>query len=246
MKTLLVALSLPFLALAGSLAHEPAAERLPTASPGPHPVVLELFTSQGCSSCPAADALANRLAQEPGLVVITRPVTYWDRLGWKDTLARPENSALQRSYAARRRDRSGVYTPQVVVDGEAVTVGSREREVRQLAAAAGKRPHPELRIVHAPGGGWNAQLSGEGRGELALVALDAHESVAIGRGENGGRRVTYANVYLGEQALGRWQGGRQDFAIPAAALHSGKADRFALVLRREEEGPILAGRILPL
>ena len=80
------------------------------------PVVLELFTSQGCSSCPPADRLAGILARDPSLLVITRPVTYWDRLGWKDTLARAENTDLQRAYSRRISTGQGVYTPQIVVN----------------------------------------------------------------------------------------------------------------------------------
>src|SRR3546814_2316327 len=98
--------------------------------------LIELFTSQGCSSCPPADALFAKLAKDPGIVAISRPVTYWDRLGWKDTLARPENTALQRAYAARNIAGAGVYTPQAVVQGGAGTVGSREGEIRTLAAQA--------------------------------------------------------------------------------------------------------------
>ena len=99
------------------------------------PVVIELFTSQGCSSCPPADRLLATLARDPGVIAVSRPVTYWDRLGWKDTLAREENTRRQYAYAARFR-RDGVYTPQAVVDGRYQTVGSdREALVALLATA---------------------------------------------------------------------------------------------------------------
>ena len=116
---------------ASSLLHENDAQAQDP-SPSAEPVLVELFTSQGCSSCPPADRLAARLAPEPGVVVISRPVTYWDRLGWKDTLARPENTDLQRAYARRTlAGRNGVYTPQTVVDGEFGAVGSQESRLRR-------------------------------------------------------------------------------------------------------------------
>ena len=89
----------------------------------PQLAVIELFTSQGCSSCPAADRLLQELAKRPGVIAMTFPVTYWDYLGWKDTLARPENSHRQRDYAATRGD-GEVYTPQAVVNGVKGCVGS--------------------------------------------------------------------------------------------------------------------------
>ena len=113
-----------------------AAEAAPPTPPAKMtPVAVELFTSQGCSSCPPADALIEKLAKEPNIIAITRPVTYWDNMGWKDTLGREANTALQRSYAARGGEGSGVYTPQAMVQGEAAAVGSSEAKLRRLCAA---------------------------------------------------------------------------------------------------------------
>ncbi len=108
------------------------------------PVAVELFTSQGCSSCPPADVLMSKLAREPNIVVLTRPVTYWDKLGWKDTLAREENTSLQRSYAARGGEGSGVYTPQAMVQGRMAAVGSNEGQLRRLIHAEKRRPGPTI------------------------------------------------------------------------------------------------------
>ena len=99
-------------------------------------VLAELFTSQGCSSCPPADAFLAKLAREPGVIAISRPVTYWDRLGWKDSLARSANDRLQRRYAARGLPGSGVYTPELVINGSAATIGSRSVSARSLIAQA--------------------------------------------------------------------------------------------------------------
>jgi hypothetical protein len=93
------------------------------------PVLVELFTSQGCSSCPPADEFLDRLAREPGIVAISRPVTSWDALGWRDTLAREENTRLQRAYAARHGDEA--YTPQAVVQGRVLLIGGREGAVHR-------------------------------------------------------------------------------------------------------------------
>jgi hypothetical protein len=216
----------------------------PTAA---QPVVLELFTSQGCSSCPPADRLAGRFAREPGMIVITRPVTYWDRQGWKDTLASPANTALQRTYAQRIDDEvGGSYTPQVVVDGLTGAVGSNENRIRRLAQAAMKRPHPALTVARDDAGGALATLSGADArpAELALVALAAKRAVSIGSGENGGREVTYTNVLVGERPLGAWSGGKARIAISADALRQRGADRYAVILREPGGGPILAAKAL--
>ncbi len=110
------------------------------AAPAAHPVAVELFTSQGCSSCPPADAVLARLARDPEVVAISRPVTYWDQLGWKDTLAPQANTDLQRAYADH--DGSGrVYTPQAVVQGAEGVVGAQEANIRKLIAAARASRH---------------------------------------------------------------------------------------------------------
>ena len=99
----------------------------------PHPVVLELFTSQGCSDCPAADKLVTELAHRPGVIALSLPITYWDILGWKDTFATDANTRRQKSYA-RTMNRSGVYTPQMIIDGRLDVVGNQRDRVMQAVA----------------------------------------------------------------------------------------------------------------
>ena len=206
------------------------------------PVVLELFTSQGCSSCPPADAVAAKLAQRGDVIVISRPVTYWDRYGWKDTLARPANTQLQSAYAVRGLvGENGVFTPQAVVAGRTAAIGSHQRELEGLIAKTAAAGAP--RIALAPDGA--ALVSANGytgplTGRLTLVGLDSSASVAVGSGENGHRRLTYTNIYQGETALGNWNGSRQRFVLPASARHIAGADRYVLLLREETSGPILA------
>ena len=237
------ALAIGGLAIAGA-AQNVAEQSAPDRSASP--VAVELFTSQGCSSCPPADSLLARLARHPNVVAITRPVTLWDRLGWRDTLARSENTSLQQAYAARIGGGSGVYTPQAVVQGGAAEVGSDERALEALIAAAHARGGPAMTIVPTGDGGQAITISGTARrpATLILVALRSSVLVSIGRGENTGHSVRYTNVVLGERVIGDWTGGTGHFAVSASLVHFPGADRAALLLRQGDAGPILAARYL--
>jgi hypothetical protein len=122
----------------------PVLAPMPPGHPGQRPVLVELFTSQGCASCPPADELLGRLATRPDVIAVTLPVTYWDMLGWRDTLASERNTQRQKAYA-QAMGRGGVYTPQVIVDGTADVVGSREGDVE---AAIAKR-QAEIEVAEA-------------------------------------------------------------------------------------------------
>jgi len=205
--------------------------------------VVELFTSQGCSSCPPADRLAAEIAREPGTVVISLPVDYWDYLGWKDSFAKPEFTARQKGYSKARGDMQ-VYTPQAVVDGVAHAVGS-EHEAIEAAALAG--PAPAVPV--------QATLSGD-RLEIAvgasvdlgrsaqvwLVPTLSSAQVAIGRGENAGATVTYTNVALDMRKLGDWDGAARKFDVSFADIRKAGADGAAVLLQTNASG--LPGRIL--
>lgn len=222
-----------------------AAPRTPAIAATSAPVLLELFTSQGCSSCPPADALAARLAGNPNLVVIARPVTYWDRLGWKDTLAREENTALQQDYARRGlAGRNGVYTPQLVVDGAYGVVGSQADAVAAGVKRFGARGGAAIRVTPDGAGGYAAALSGTATGaaELMLIAVSRKVEVGIGRGENGGRRVSYTNALRSERKVADWKGGAATVALAASQFRVAGADRYALVLRAPGGGRVLAAR----
>jgi hypothetical protein len=245
----------PFLALAASvialaglgvtlLPESSARASAPAAS---EPVLLELFTSQGCSSCPPADKLAEKLAADPGLVVISRPVTYWDRLGWKDTLAREGNTALQQAYArAGLAGQNGVYTPQLVIDGRFGAIGSREDEVRGGIARHSGKSGAAIRLRDLGAKGFAVGIDGTAPrpAELVLVAARRKAAVAIGRGENGGRSVSYTNVLKDEQRLQSWQGGKASLVIAPDRLKVAGADAYALVLREPDGGKVLAARWL--
>lgn len=210
------------------------------------PVAVELFTSQGCSSCPPADAIAERLAKEPNTVVITRPVTYWDRLGWKDTLAREANTSLQNAYAARGGRGAGVYTPQSVVQGGDAAVGNRESEIRQLVSSEKKRPGPSVSAVRSEDGGRVITIDGTtpSIATITLVALKSESMVRIGRGENGGRSVKYTNVALADTNVARWRGGKLTFTVPGNLFKAPGADRYALLVQLGSAGRIVAARYL--
>ncbi|MBV7265407.1 DUF1223 domain-containing protein [Erythrobacter ani] len=214
---------------------------------GGEPVLIELFTSQGCSSCPPADRLAKRLERESGLVVISKPVDYWDRLGWKDTLASPENSALQRAYARRGLSGyNGVYTPQSVVAGAFGTVGSDEREIRAFVRTAVQQQSTAIRVRGNYETGYAIGIAGRANanGELVLVGVETSPTVTIERGENRGRGITYTNVLVGERVIANWAGGKASRVIRPAELAMPRADRYALVLRERAGGTVLAAQWL--
>ena len=245
-RTAIVAASA--LALCGFVAFayagRPVSPRPALAAAPAHPVVVELFTSQGCSSCPPADAALDRFSRDPNIVAISRPVTYWDDLGWRDTLARPANTALQRSYAARLAD-NDVYTPQAVVQGNVALLGGRTGAIHRAVDEALAHPGPSL-AVEGGAGGRALVLDGAAArpAEIRLLALRARVPVAIGRGENGGRTVDYVNVVVAEDVIGGWRGGHLRLALPAARLRAPGADRYAVIVQLPNAGPILAAHFL--
>jgi hypothetical protein len=184
--------------------------------------VVELFTSQGCSSCPPADRLMGELAKDPTLVTLSLPVDYWDYLGWKDTLALHGNSMRQREYAITRGDRE-VYTPQAVINGVVHALGSDkaaiERAIAKTKASATPLSVPvKLNVadgnvnVHVP-------AAGDGRkGEVWLCPVTGKAQVKVGRGENGGHTLAYYNVVRRWIKLGAWSGKAEDFQLPLAKL----------------------------
>src|SRR5581483_2798947 len=171
--------------------------------------VLELFTSQGCSSCPPADKLAGAFAADPSLVLLSLPMDYWDYLGWKDTLASPADTERQRGYSHVRGDRE-VYTPQIVVNGAAHVLGSDrpaiEHTIAQTDQKSGVMSVPV--DVSLAGSGLNVKVESaetpHSSGEVWLCPIMKSVAVAIGRGENRGRTITYHNVVRSWVKLGDW------------------------------------------
>ena len=211
--------------------------------------VIELFTSQGCSSCPPADKLLGELVRDHSLVAISMPVDYWDSLGWKDTLADPRHSARQRAYARARGDR-GVYTPQIVVNGAAHVVGSDKAAVARALSARSDAALPLPVTLGVTGGNLSVNVAaGKGAGEVWVYALAKEVPVTVARGENRGRTVTYHNVARRWQKLGDWNGKAANWNVPLTQLATGGADTAAVVVQggtAEDPGVMMGAAIASL
>ena len=205
--------------------------------------VVELFTSQGCSSCPPADRYLAELAKDPGLLVLSWPVDYWDYIGWKDTFASPAFTARQRAYASARRD-DQVYTPQAVIDGVTHAVGNDRDRVQEALDANGRTLSCVITLADRDGkiGIDVAPKDGaSGSATVWLLRVLRTANVAIGRGENKGRSVTYTNVVREAIPVGQWSGGPMHF--DAARPKLGEGEAFVVLLQSEtagKPGPILA------
>jgi hypothetical protein len=213
------------------------------------PTVVELFTSQGCSSCPAADALMLELTKQAGMIPLTYPVEIWDYLGWKDTLAKPGFTRRQRAYAAMVAGKR-VYTPQTIVNGAAHCVGSDLSAISRLKASTSKATGARLAIT-ATGNSWavtaiapDALLQ---NARLILLPIASRQTVQIGRGENSGRTITYANVVRDLIDLGPIGAPERKLQITAKDIAADKADGFALLLQTgtlEAPAAVLAGALV--
>lgn len=202
--------------------------------------VIELFTSQGCSSCPPADSLMGELAKDESLLVLSLPIDYWDYLGWKDTLAKGAHTARQRGYAARRGDRN-VYTPQAVVNGAVHVIGSDRAAIESAISRSGKlsRLHVPVKLALD---GERVQVTiaageGESTGIVWLCTLAKAVPVAIARGENRGRTVTYHNVVRRWVKLGKWSGETQSWTLPKGEFAEGVDSVAVLVQAGTADNP---------
>jgi hypothetical protein len=216
--------------------------------------LLELFTSQGCSSCPAADKLLGDLANDPTLVTMSDPIDYWDYLGWKDTLASPAHSARQRAYARVRGDRD-VYTPQIVVNGATPALGSDQAAIEHTIAQTDQKSGVmSLPVLLSMGGaGLNVKVESaeneHSSGEVWLCPLARTVAVAIGRGENHGRTVTYHNVVRNWIKLGDWTGAETTWTIPASQFATDGVDAAAVMVQEgthDKPGIVLGAAYTPL
>jgi hypothetical protein len=199
--------------------------------------VIELFTSQGCSSCPAADRLLSELGSDPSLITLSLPIDYWDYLGWKDTLAIPSHTARQKAYSHVRGDRE-IYTPQVVINGITQAIGSDRAKIEKAVEQSRHNPSPLSVPLHVTVNDERVTVDlpkrddGEAAaGEVWLCALSQSVSVGIGRGENRGRSITYTNVVRRWVKLGTWTGKGETFTVPIDAIRSDGIDAVAVILQ---------------
>jgi hypothetical protein len=206
------------------------------AGQGKRPVVVELYTSQGCSSCVPADALLAKLTKRPDVVPMSLPVTYWDMLGWKDTLASETNTRRQKAYAAQM-GQSAVYTPQIIVDGVSDVVGSREQSV-ESAIEASIRDTWNDDVAIALKESSNALHIAIGAGDrnikpatVWMFHLRSQATVAIGGGENDGRTMTYHNVVGDLKAVGQWKGDPLTIDLPRSGMEGLPHDSVVVVVQ---------------
>jgi hypothetical protein len=212
------------------------------------PVVVELFTAQGCSSCGQANALMGQLAERPGVVALTWPVDYWDYLGWKDTFAQPQFTERQRAYD-RRFGLRDVYTPQLIVSGAAQASGAKPEAVEKLLREAGRAPTdpPEMTWRN---GGRVAVGSGKrlrGGAEVWLVRYDPRsQDIEVKDGDNKGKTVVQRNVVRQLVPLGVWTGRAAVYKLPTPSedglvtlvlLQGAKGGRVITALKKDAPKP---------
>ena len=217
------------------------------------PVLVELFTSQGCSSCPPADRFAGRLARRGGVLVLSFHVNYWDYIGWADPFATDATTRRQYAYA-RAMGQRGVYTPQMVVGGSAHVVGSDETAVlraieRYRGARRGRGPGPRIALARTDGRLWVTLGAApyEGTADVMLVRFDSRRDTAVTRGENRGRAISNFNVVRGYHRLGTWRGAAARLPIDEAEIAAGRAnDGCAVIVQDEGAGPVVAAASFPM
>ncbi|MBX9588069.1 MAG: DUF1223 domain-containing protein [Hyphomonadaceae bacterium] len=212
----------------------------------PAKVVLELFTSQGCSSCPPADALFAAYAKRDDVIALSVPVDYWDRLGWKDTYASPDHTLRQRQYAQARGD-GQVYTPQIVVSGTTHVVGSSQRDIDHAIVAARKtlgatqvpvavRLTADVLVIEIGAAPHSTVVSSA---RVLLAAVQDFGTVSIGRGENANRTVTYYNIVRSLKPIGTWTGAASTLRVARKELAIQGAQSVVALLQNGAGGAIV-------
>ena len=218
-------------ALAATVSNGPAA-----AAGTNRPIVIELFQSQGCSSCPPANAILNRLADRADLLPLNFGVTYWDRLGWKDKFAHPAYTERQWDYA-RSGERGNVATPQFIINGRGVVTGSDARQLAQAIRAENRQETAPMITVD----GKRVRIAAGRATAPATVWLVRYDprvrKVNIGRGENNGRVLPHRNVVTGLREIGTWKGNVMMFDQPA---YRDVNERSAILIQQGSGGRIIA------
>lgn len=201
------------------------------------PTVVELYQSQGCSSCPPAIANVNALAGQSNVLALTFAVTYWDRLGWKDTFAKPAFTSRQYAYA-HGLNHASVYTPQVVVNGRSDLTGIERRELVSAISHAAPLSGPDIAVD-----GSTVSISAgpsHTATDVWLVRYDPRTlSVKVGAGENGGVTIAHRNVVRDLVRLGAWHGAAQNYRLPK---FDSPAWRSAILVQQADGGPILSAK----
>ncbi len=202
----------------------------------PPRAVVELFTSQGCSSCPPADALLVEYSRQPDIIALSMPVNYWDYLGWKDTLAHVAFTDRQKAYAHSRKDRQ-VFTPQMIVNGKKSCIGSDRAQVEKAiqVTSKGRKSLPVNVTLDEQNGRVTIAVEEtpdtmQRAAELWVLPVLKEQTVPIERGENRGKTITYANVVRGLTRVGEWLGGSARFEVPLETARRG-GDAYVVLLQ---------------
>lgn len=229
---------LPFLA-AMALLSFPALARAQST-----PVVVELYTSQGCISCPPADELFSELAQQPGVIALALHVDYWDYLGWKDAFGKAEHTQRQRGYAKSIRQRS-VFTPQVIVQGAERAIGHDAQAIGGFIQAESAKPAGATLDLRRDGGalviGIGPRAPQDGASDVHVVTYLPSHDVLIEGGENEGRAFTYLNIVKNWATVASWDGASEvEMTVEGVG-----ADPVAVIVQRDRYGPIIAAARLP-
>jgi hypothetical protein len=219
----------------------------------PARAVVELFTSQGCSSCPPADALLKTLAADPSIIALSLPVDYWNYLGWKDTFASSRNTERQRNYARARGD-GAIYTPQAIINGMVHVNGASKAEIEQAIATTSKTGGPQQIPVRfwQESNTLNFAMGGEMPGHAAreatiwLGVVQTSGSVDIKQGENEGKTLTYTNIVRELTPIGIWKGQPLEVQLPRAALMQAEVQKIVVLLQEGRSGPIIGGTLAGL
>ncbi|RZA10295.1 MAG: DUF1223 domain-containing protein [Proteobacteria bacterium] len=216
--------------------------------------VVELFTSQGCSSCPEADKLLGELSKDPKIIAISMPIDYWDYLGWKDTLADPRFTARQKAYSKLRGDRQ-IYTPQVIVNGKLHALGNDREQVHKAISNPGNAEQMNVPVtvsiakseitvsLPATEKATNAQY------EVWICSVAKSVPVTIGRGENKGKEVVYHNVVRNWLKVGDWNGRAANWSVPLENLNGAGVDGAVVYVQegsREKPGMMVGANYATL
>ena len=211
--------------------------------------VVELFTSQGCSSCPPADKILGELAKDPSVIALSMPIDYWDYLGWKDTLADSRFSDRQKAYSHMRGDRD-VYTPQVIVNGSVHLIGSDRAGIEGAIGDTKKTDSVMSVPVSMTLAGKqisvsvaaSSSASAEAHGEVWICSISKTVPISIGRGENSGRQVTYYNVVRNLLKIGDWNGSSGNWTVPLESISREGVDAAVVYVQdgnRDKPGAML-------
>jgi hypothetical protein len=207
----------------------------------PMPVVVELFTSQGCSSCPPADRLLGELAKRPGLITLAYHIDYWDRLGWKDPFSLKAATSRQNAYAGALGLKT-IYTPQMVIQGETDVVGFDRPAV--LAALEGKRDGMPIHLSRS-GSKLTIELGAGVPAEITVVAYSGESETRVARGENAGRMLKEYSIVRAVYPLGNWDGAAKTISLDLSSAPE-SATMAAVLVQGSGQGRMLGAATILL